>query len=138
QHQAGVESHVNALGEPAAVVDMTAEAMAEAMPEVVAVAPGGDPIARDLVCFLARHSRAQRGDGCLLRVQDNLINLALPVGRGSQDDGASDIPVIAADAGADVKGDEIAGLKQLVAGPAVGQGGARARSNVRVEGLFLG
>ena len=46
--------------------------------------------------------------------------------------------MIAADAGAEVKGDEIAGLQQLVAGPAVGQGGARAGSNDRVEGLFLG
>ena len=80
---AGGERRVAALREPRALVDLDADAVAEAVAEVLAVAGGGDDVARDRVDLAAGGAGADRGERRLLRRAHELVDLARRAGRVS-------------------------------------------------------
>src|SRR6266511_4857924 len=56
-HHAGLEGQVDPLRQPAAIVDLAPQAVAEPVAEPGAVAAGGDQVTGDLIRLLAGHPR---------------------------------------------------------------------------------
>ena len=117
------------------LVDVQAEAVAEAVTEVFAVAAGRDQIARRAVDFGAGDARLRDGDAGELRLEHDVINLAHLVRDAAQGDGARHVGAVAALETAEVHRDEVAHLDLPVARHAVGHAGVGAGDDDGVEAV---
>ena len=105
--------------------------MADAVDEVLAVAGVGDHLARGAVDLLAGDARAHGLEAGLLRAADDLVDLALLVGRLADVDGAGGVGAVAVLEAAEVEHDHVALLDDPVAHLVVRVGAVRARSRRR-------
>ena len=103
-------------------MDRQADPMAQAMAEIVTVARLGNYVPGKAVAFLAGHAGPHRVDGGKLRSQHDAINLVEHFVRLAHYHGAGNVAAIAANLGAHVDYNRLAGLNYLVAGPVVGHG----------------
>ena len=119
-------------------VDLQADAVPEPMGELRAVAGVGDHRAGRCVDRIAgRADRAGHPAG-RLRIVDQVVDLPLPVGRLSEDQGPCHIRVIAVHPRAEIELDEITGRQHRGGGPMVRDGAVRPCSDDGLERRVVG
>ena len=135
---AGGQRRVRALRQPRALVDLGADAVAEAVAEVLAVAGGGDDLARDGVDLAPAGAGAHRGQRGLLSAEHQLVDLAVARVELAGRVGARAVRGVAVELGAPVDRDQRAGRDRDVARDGVRQRAVLAGGDDRRERRGLG
>ena len=115
-------------------MDLHAHAVAGAVAEETAVARLRDHVAAGLVRVKAGHAVLQRRQSRQLRLQHDAVDLFLSGGGLSHRHGARHVGMVPVLHRAEIQRQEVAGLNDIVAGHAVGQGTLFARHGDGLEG----
>ena len=118
---AGAEHVVGALAEARRLVDLEADAVAEAVAELVAVAAVADDRPRDLVGGGSRHAGADRLQRLALGVADELVDLARLALDLADGERPRAIRAVAVDLRAHVEDDEVPGADLALGRQRVGK-----------------
>ena len=126
---AGLDQVRLALDHVRRLVGGQADPVADAVDEVLAVAGVGDHLARGAVDLLAGDARADRLEAGLLGAADDLVHLALLVGRLADVHGAGRVGAVAVLDAAEVQHDHVAVLDHPLADLVVRVGAVGARAD---------
>ena len=116
-------------------MDFEADAVAEPVVEVLAVAILIDDIAGDLIHIAATHPGLHGGNHGAVGFQDDVVDLLEAFGRGAEEDGAGHIRAVAIDQHAHIDEQLALGLKHGVIGLVVALNGVDAGAENGVEGF---
>ena len=119
-------------------VDLQAEAVAQAVEELVAVARGGERVAGERVRLLAVDAGMDARLADFERCQHGVVDRARVVARLAEADGACHVGAVAGDAGAHVDDDRLAEGEHAVGGRGVRQRAVGSAGDMWIEGHALG
>ena len=114
-------------------MDFQADAMAEAVVEVIAIAILADDIAGDFVHIAAAHPGLHGGNHGLVGFQDDVVDLLEALGRGSEEDGARHIRAVVIDEHAHIDEQLALGLEDGAVGLMVALNGVDSGAENGVE-----
>jgi hypothetical protein len=129
-----IESQLNLVpGEARRLLDFKANAMAEAVAEMVAHASSFNDLARSGIYPGADLTGASSGQGCILRLEDERIELSRLAGAGRDSYGASHVGMVSGEARSQVQNHEVAALHFPVGGASVRHGAVWASGDDDIE-----